>query len=79
MDRSIAEFMIQAQTAGAIKFRRHYQRRRQGLVVIPVEVEETSVKQFLIASNFLKSDGEDRELLGKALSGLIDVIVKDKI
>ena len=29
-----------AQTQGAIRFRRHYQRRRSGLVVLPIEVED---------------------------------------
>ena len=61
------------------RLQRHRQRRREGLAVVPVEIDEITVTDFLVASRFLKStEADDRQAVSRALSDLVDKIAKEK-
>ena len=68
-----------AQTQGAIRFRRHYQRRRSGLVVLPIEVDPVLLADVLIEARLLDPNmADDRTALAKATARLIEIFSKEK-
>lgn len=49
------------------------------MAVVPVEIDEITVTDFLVASRFLKStEADDRQAVSRALSDLVDKIAKEK-
>ncbi len=71
--------MHMAQTQGAIRFRRHYQRRRSGLVVLPIEVDPVLLADVLIEARLLDPNmADDRTALAKATARLIEIFSKEK-
>ena len=68
------------QTANATRVARHRERRREGLVVVPAEIDEIATIEFLINTRVLQPcDRDDRTEVGKALGRLIDKIVKEQL
>ena len=61
------------------RLQRHRQRRREGLAVVSVEIDEAVVTDFLIDSKSLNpTEADDRQAVARALSDLIDKIAKEK-
>jgi hypothetical protein len=68
------------QSSAAQRFHCARERRRSGLAVLFVTVDEIEVTDFLITTRFLKPcDLDDKQAVSAALSALIDKIVKEKI
>ena len=68
------------QTANVVRVARHRRRRREGLVVVPTEIEEIATVEFLVNTRFLQpGDRDDRTEVGKALGRLIEKIVKEQL
>jgi hypothetical protein len=66
--------MQMAQTQGAIRFRRHYQRRRSGRCVLAIEVDSVALADVLIANGFLSfMAADDRAAVAKALERAVEV------
>ena len=64
----------------AVRMRRRRQRRREGLVVVPTEIDEITTIEFLVGTRFLQPwDRDDRTKVGKALGRLIDKIVNEQL
>ena len=68
------------QTANATRVARHRERRREGLVVVPTEIDEIATTEFLINAQVLQPcDRDDRVEVGRALGRLVEKIVKEQL
>jgi hypothetical protein len=66
-------------TANAIRVSRAYQRRRSGLVVLPIEVDAVALADVLIEAKLLDPNmADDRTALAQATTRLIEIFCKDK-
>jgi len=59
---------------GSERVKRHRQRRRAGLTVLPIAVDLGAVAEFLIDRGFLEAwDDRDRDAVARALATALDV------
>ena len=64
----------------ALRHRKFSARRKEGLIVVPVQVDEFAVTDFLVSARFLKSsDVDDRAQVSNALAEMIDRIIKERL
>jgi hypothetical protein len=66
------------QTANAIRVQRHYQRRKAGRVVLPIEVDEDLLAERLIEAGLLHwHEAEDREAITRATERIIKIFSEE--
>ena len=71
--------MHMAQTQGAIRFRRHYQRRRSGRCVLAIEVDPVALADALVADLLLDPNNADNKAaITKALERMIELYLLEK-
>ena len=66
-------------SANAIRVSRAYQRRRAGVVVLPVEVREAALADALVADLLLDPNTADNKAaIAKALARMIELYLMEK-
>lgn len=67
------------QSPEAVRAMKAYQRRKAGVVVLPIEVDVTALADVLIAARMLDPNmADDRAALAKATARLIEIFCKEK-
>lgn len=63
----------------AIRARRAYQRRRAGLIVLPIAVDQTALVEALIEARLLDPNrADDRTALTQATARFLEICCKEK-
>jgi hypothetical protein len=66
-------------SANALRVSRAHQRRRAGLVVLPIEVDAVALADVLIEAKLLDPNlADDRAALAKATTKLIEIFCREK-
>ena len=71
---------LRLQSPAAVRAAKAYQRRKAGLVVLPIEVDLVALADVLIEARLLDPNMvDDRTALAKATTRLIEIFCKEKV
>jgi hypothetical protein len=71
---------LRLQSPDAVRAAKAYQRRKAGLVVLPIEVDLVALADVLIEARLLDPNMvDDRTALAKATTRLIEIFCKEKV
>ena len=68
-----------AQTAAAARYKRYRARRRDGLIVAPVEVDQETVDALVFCLFLDEGDRRDRDKIGEGIAGLLELLAEGEL
>ena len=70
---------MSAQAATSARYKRYRSRRRDGLIVAPVEVDQETIDALVFCTFLDDADRRNRVAVGAAIEGLLDLLAEGEL